>query len=202
MNLFTTGLSNLPLPDCVVRGNIHSWAIFSADDRYRYVLCRRFFLAPPDVYRPLVVCGLNPSTADELTDDPTIRKLTHYAKRDRFHGLVMINAFALRATDPSELANALNKGIDPAGPQNDFIVERCAIAWPHAMVAVAWGKPKKQPKRLAPYIERAARILATANANARQVPLACYGTNKDGSPKHPLYLRNDTKLREWKGPKP
>lgn len=197
MNFFSTGLSNLPLPGCVVRGNITSWAIFDTNDRYRYVLSRRWILSPP--YSPLVVCGLNPSTADESADDPTIRKLTHFAKRDHFHGIVMINAFALRATDPAELANALTKGVDPAGPLNELILERTATVWPEAMVAIAWGKPKKQPKRLAPYIERAARILKDANQSARDIPLACYGTNKDGSPKHPLYLRNDTKLREWKG---
>jgi len=63
--------------------------------------------------------GLNPSTADETKDDPTIRRCINYAKRWGYSGLCMTNLFALRATKPAVMK--ANPG--PVGRENDYQIQ-------------------------------------------------------------------------------
>ena len=77
--------------------------------------------------------GLNPSTADEINDDPTIRRCIGFARRWGFGGMYMLNVFAYRSTNPRELRAAT----DPVGPRNDAALlttsRRCD------MVVACWG---------------------------------------------------------------
>ena len=82
-------------------------AILSEDRKYRYVLLRTWDEAKPAV----LFIGLNPSTADEEDDDPTILKCINYAKTWGYGKILMVNLFALRSTDPSILIHAA----DPVG---------------------------------------------------------------------------------------
>lgn len=73
-------------------------ARFSPDRVYRYDLVRDW-----DTRQQVVAfIGLNPSTADESEDDPTIRRCIRYARDWGYGGIVMLNAFAFRATDPRD----------------------------------------------------------------------------------------------------
>ena len=85
-------------------------AEFSPCRTWRYVLRRRWSAAPP-----IAFILLNPSTADETKDDPTIRRCIGFARSWRAGGLVLGNLFALRSTDP----RALRSHPDPVGPGND-----------------------------------------------------------------------------------
>ncbi|MBA3483376.1 MAG: DUF1643 domain-containing protein, partial [Pirellulales bacterium] len=82
-------------------------ASFSLCRKYRYSLLRRW--APPQepdkpALRYCMFIGLNPSTADERADDPTIRRCIRFARGWGYDGLVMANVFPLRSTDPKSLA--------------------------------------------------------------------------------------------------
>jgi hypothetical protein len=68
----------------------------------------------------LALVGLNPSTADELRDDPTIRRCIRFAKDWGFDGLYMLNAFGFRETDPKEMKRAT----DPIGPENIYWISK------------------------------------------------------------------------------
>jgi hypothetical protein len=70
----------------------HSGATLSACRTWRYALWRRWDLSKP----PFIVIGLNPSMADELQDDPTIRRCINFAKREGCGSYVMLNLFAFR----------------------------------------------------------------------------------------------------------
>lgn len=76
--------------------------IFSPCRTWRYTLERVW--APPEGYRGArevaAFIGLNPSTADEVKNDPTVTRCINYARRWGFHGMFMLNIFALRSTDP------------------------------------------------------------------------------------------------------
>src|SRR4051812_29172166 len=78
-----------------------SGAELSPCRRYRYELWRKW-----DEGEVCCFIGLNPSTADETTDDATIRKCRKYAKRWGFAGMLMLNVFAFRATNPADMKAA------------------------------------------------------------------------------------------------
>ena len=159
-----------------------SGAAFSQDRVYRYRLWRAW---PPAEYGveligSLVVIGLNPSTADETEDDPTIRRCIGFAKRLGMARLEMLNLFAYRSTDPRELGR-----VDaPVGPYNDNAIrEVCASS---SLIVAAWGTRGDLHGRDAEVV----KLL-----QSRRV--WCLGKTKNGHPKHPLYLRADTKLQEF-----
>jgi hypothetical protein len=123
----------------------------------------------------MVVIGLNPSTADNTKDDPTIRRCVGFAKREGCTGLLMLNLFALRATDPGALYGA----DDPIGPQNDATLDTYVRAG--AVRVAAWGHHGDLHGR--------GRAI-----QARFPDLLCFGTTKGGHPRHPLYLPSDAPL--------
>ena len=150
-------------------GAVKSSAGFSDCRRYRYWLSRWW----DERREPLVVIGLNPSTADETADDPTIRRCIGYAKAWGHGGLVMLNLFAFRATDPRDMRAAT----DPVGPANDVTLTTQTEG---RRVLCAWGAHGGHLNRA----RRVAHLLAGRD-------LVCLGRTKDGYPKHPLYLRAD-----------
>lgn len=149
-----------------------SGAVLSQDGVYRYWLTR-------DGHGfPLLWLLLNPSTADAERDDPTVLKMRHFSGLLAFSAM---NMYALRATDPRELW----KHADPVGPDNDHYLDWVLSRSP--VVICAWGTNAKS--------ERVAEVLAIARRHGCK--LFCLGVNKGGSPKHPLYLKNDTQFKEY-----
>jgi hypothetical protein len=151
-------------------------AIISSCEKYRYVLTRSLD-SIVRWHRPVLFIMLNPSTADATQDDPTIRRCVNFAKREGMTQLTVVNLFAYRVTDPKELLRAEN----PIGPENDHhLFDEIAK---HELTIAAWGSH--------PFAkERAAEVIKKFGAS-----LMCLGTTKDGSPRHPLYLKNDAVLR-------
>ena len=152
-------------------------ATFSFCRRYRYTLDRRWAPLAPD----LAVVGLNPSTADETVDDPTIRRLVGFAQRWGYGGIVMLNLFALRATDPKEMLAER----DPVGPDNDVVILRETDS---RHVLCAWGTHGKHRAR-----GFAVEMMLRDDGRS----LFHLGMTKGGQPKHPLYLPSATRLQPW-----
>jgi hypothetical protein len=142
--------------------------------KYRYILWRT---APPDDFYAMFI-GVNPSTADEVSDDPTIRKCRHFTKAWGFDSLCMVNLFAYRSTDPSVLRTTADEII---GPENDEWIKKAAQG--AAVIVAAWGNNGNLSDR-----DVAVRALL------KDFNVQCLGTTRDGSPKHPLYLKNSTEL--------
>jgi hypothetical protein len=150
-----------------------STARFSADRVYRYALWRIWNRKKPYV----MFIGLNPSTADETKNDPTVTRCVGYAKRWGYGALCMMNAFAFRSTDPKKLPEVA----DPVGEANDAWIWSLAR---HADKVVAcWGAHGA-------YRSRGNLILEILDC----YDVYCFGKTKDGMPKHPLYLRADQEL--------
>ncbi len=155
-------------------------AVISPCGTYRYVLTRKI----PSVLRwvkPALFIMLNPSTADAVQDDPTIRRCISFAEREGCTQLRVVNLFALRATDPRELATHE----DPIGPENDSFL-RSEILVSNAvggLIVAAWGANKFAKDRACSVVD-----------NFHQLPLMCLGNTKDGSPRHPLYVKSDQSL--------
>lgn len=156
-------------------------ATFSPCRAYRYALTRRWDNRPPAVF-----VMLNPSTADAFVVDPTVRRCLGFARSWGAGGLVVLNAFGLRSTNPM----ALYRHGDPVGPDNDTVIADVLSAAPAGPVVVAWGAHGTlggRDRRVADLICRLG--LATM----------CLGMTKGGSPRHPLYVRGETALTAWTG---
>ena len=144
-------------------------AVFSHDRKYRYALWRIW-----DDQKPACMfIGLNPSTANEVTDDPTIRRCMSFAGSWGYGGLCMANLFAYVSTAPEFIFQQP----DPVGPDNNSWL--IYLAAHSGMVVACWGNWKvngrdEKVKELSP-------------------DLYCLGTTKSGRPKHPLYLSRETK---------
>lgn len=156
-------------------------ATFSECRAYRYTLWRRW---EPDCQWSQMVafCGLNPSTADETEDDPTIRRCIGFAKDWGYGGLVMLNLFALRATDPK----VMKAHARPIGEENDEALNW--VARHVGGVVCAWGRHGLHRNRSG----NVSMIL-----RATQKPLWHLGRNSDGTPKHPLYLAAATERSSY-----
>lgn len=165
-------------------------AKLSADGLYRYRLDRGW---PGGVGRIVwILC--NPSTADASKNDPTLRKVLYYSQLWGFNGLTVVNMFAWRATKPKELVAQMKAGVDITGPENDVEI-RAALQDAQALV-LGWGSLAPRLRHLV--AERTALILAMVR-EAGISPMHL-GINDDGSPKHPLYLANDTQREPFPQP--
>ena len=160
--------------------NVERSAVLSPCRRYRYELTRTWNAWNPD---KAVFIGLNPSTADEMTDDPTIRKCIGFAKRWGCGGIVMLNLFAWRSTDP----DALRDVADPIGPDTDAIIEQ-HVRNPRVRIIAAWGAHKMA--QATPLGVPRAEALLRRITDRRDV-LALRVTKKSGAPEHPLYVPYD-----------
>lgn len=149
-------------------------ADISTCGQYRYCLTRAW-----DNNLPFVTfVGLNPSTADATEDDPTIRRCIGFAKSWNAGGIVMINLYAYRSTDPKNLSSVE----DPVGPFNDRWLS--VGAWMGAYVVACWGALHKSQ------VARMQGVNGILRAAGRDV--FHLGLTKEGFPRHPLYLPSTT----------
>lgn len=155
---------------------------FSPCRRWRYSLARRWNIRQGNVQ----FIGLNPSYANEITEDNTVRKCMAFAQRWGHGGMCMTNLFAFVATDPAEMKMA-ESPVEETPGRNDAAIRRALDA--SALVVVMWGNHGS-------HLGRADAVRALVRAYAPHTPLMCFGENASGEPTHPLYLPNATKLRE------
>ncbi|MGH9962981.1 MAG: DUF1643 domain-containing protein [Pyrinomonadaceae bacterium] len=149
--------------------------VFSPCRTYRYSLWREFDMLNLNY---AVFIGLNPSTADEVQDDPTIRRCIGFAKRFGVGALCMTNIFAYRATNPE----VMKQQDDPIGPENDQWIS--ADAKNASVIVAAWGVHGT-------HLDRGAAVV-------KLLPrLSCLGVTSKGHPRHPLYLPSDAALCEF-----
>ena len=157
-------------------------AVISPCGRYRYRLDRQLVEPDPEHQMPTALfIMLNPSTADDVLDDQTIRRCITFAQREGCDRLTVVNLFALRSTNPA----ALETAADPIGPENDAYLAQ-AIQGHSGIVIAAWG----------------AHAIARARGealNAKYGPFLCLGTTLGRAPRHPLYVRADHPLERYIG---
>lgn len=146
--------------------NSPSGAIFSDDRIHRYALWRTLKSGSGT----LLIIALNPSTADENINDPTIRRCIGFANDWGFNKLIVANLFSYRATLPTDLKQAC----DPVGPENDLWLRSLNASAEKTLVA--WGIHgtwKNRDADVTPFLKN----------------MICLGKTLSGCPKHPLYVK-------------
>ena len=148
--------------------------IFSPDRNYRYLLIHKWNGLFPE--RACMWIGLNPSIADEVKLDNTLRRIRGFSAAAGFNSFYMTNLFALVATDPK----VIKAHPAPIGPEND---EHLLRALKKVMtVFVAWGTHGKQ-------FDRDRQVFALL----RDHQVRCLAVTREGCPQHPLYLKGTLK---------
>lgn len=153
---------------------------FSPCRRYRYT----WKLAWNRTQPPCAFVGLNPSTADESSPDPTVRRCIAYARGWGYGGLIMLNLFAFRATDPKDM----KAEADPVGANNNRWLRDQAgyVTLMGGVVIAAWGTHGE-------HLGRSSDVVTLLAG----VPLYCLKVTKGGEPGHPLYLKGDLTPKRW-----
>ena len=160
------------------KGDAESVAIYSDCESYRYALTR---IWEPDGRKALFVM-LNPSTATEVQNDPTVERCERRARALGFGAFRVVNIFAYRATDPKVMRA---KG-DPIGTENDDAIAAGA-SWADQIIC-AWGSHGTHLNRGTAVAE----LLRATN-----LPLFHLGLTQAGAPKHPLYLAYTVQPMLW-----
>jgi hypothetical protein len=155
-----------------------SIARFSPCGTYRFYLSRTWDSRKPT--RCFLM--LNPSTADHVANDPTVERCQQRAMKDGFGKVVIVNLFALRATNPL----CLYSHLDPIGKQNDEQILKAAKR--ADQVICAWGRHGHINNR---------GITVEAMLRQHAIKLSILKLNQDGSPGHPLYLPYDLQPVLW-----
>ena len=150
-------------------GRINSETVYSDCETYRYALTRVWDRTAPR----LLWIMLNPSTATEMANDPTIHRCQLRAERMGYGSIRIANLFAFRATSPADLKRAT----DPFGPGNPAALET-ALNWT-TDILLAWGVHGA-------HLDAGPAFLTSLSQ--RRKPRLHLGLTKDGHPRHPLYI--------------
>lgn len=156
---------------------VSKYAMLSPCLQYRFALSRAW--KPNKKVMGFIM--LNPSTADDKIDDPTIKKIMGIANLQGYGALLVANLFALRSPQPKALYHAQ----DPIGPSNDYWINQ-VVRWSNIVVC-AWGNHGS-------FKNRGSYVKGIVPSPKRFV----FGFNKNGEPTHPLFLSPTTKLLRWK----
>lgn len=151
-------------------------AVIDHTGKYRYTLTREWDKS----IKKVVFIMLNPSTADAYNDDQTIKRCINFAMKWGYGSLEVVNLFAYRATDWTELKEVM----DPIGSENDrYIMDAVKSA---EKVVLAWGNNCSFSKRH----RKVLKMLLSYRTN-------CLKMNKSGHPAHPLYVKSDIQPRTF-----
>ena len=153
-------------------------AVFSEDKKYRYVLRRTWKTG-----RGMVAfIGLNPSTATETSNDPTVSRCIDFAKRWGFSGMYMLNLFGLRSTNPTLLYEVR----DPVGIDNDrYIFETLGDV---RLIVACWGNHGDLHNRSEEFYDL---------LRWKGFDLKCFKVTRKGEPIHPLYIKKNQQLQKY-----
>lgn len=152
-----------------LKGDAQSTAVYSDCESYRYMLTRTW---DPGGDKALFIM-LNPSTATEVQNDPTVERCERRARALGFGAFRVTNIFAWRDTDPKKMRAA----VDPVGPENDTAIADSCL-WADRIIA-AWGTHGE-------HLDRGTKVESLLRDTG--LPVYHLGLSKAGHPKHPLYI--------------
>ena len=147
-------------------------ALFSKDQKHRYLLERTW----NNSKKKLLFIMLNPSGADSKKDDPTTRRLISFSRKWGYGGFTVCNLYSYVTSSPSTLYNCSNILVHK---NKSYIKKQIKSS---DCIVYAWGNTETEPHWLQ-------KIVKTSY---------CIGINKNGTPKHPLYINSNAKLFNYK----
>lgn len=153
------------------------YAVFSFDKKYRYILGRKW----SNKGKCLFIL-LNPSTADAFKLDPTITRAYNLSKKLGLGELIILNIFAIRGSNPE----IIKKVSDPIGPLNNYYIKKYVKK--SDLIILGWGNHGKINNRSKEIIDIIKKV---------KKEIYVLDINKNGEPKHPLYIKSDIKIKKY-----
>ena len=148
------------------------FAEFSKDKKHRYYLSRKWSENEQVLY-----VLLNPSKANHTKDDPTINRLISISKNLGYGGFNVVNLYTLI----TPIRNKLYEKKRKFSAKNKKLIAKLVAR--HNTIVYGWGATENEPNWL---------------SNIVKSPL-CFNINKNGTPKHPLYLKKESTLKKFRG---
>jgi hypothetical protein len=155
----------------------YTGAIFSEDRKHRFCLWRYWDMSNPKV---VLFIGLNPSRGNEFYNDPTIKRCIAFAKKFGCGGMLFGNLYSLISPDPDSVKANIETASHPLN--NEALLYMAQLS---SQVVCCWGTWDFIALRKYAVVD----MLRAAGISA-----SCFGLNRDGSPKHPLYLKSNCTL--------
>lgn len=136
---------------------------------------------------PLIVFGVNPSTADEKTPDKTIMRVMYFVKKYKCDGWVMLNIYPQRSTKPSNLKEKINHNLNA---ENIVYIKKILKKFPKRTLCAAWGISINKRKYLRECLKEISKQIKGEWKTIGK-------TTKRGHPKHPARLAKNLELQDF-----
>ena len=141
--------------------------------------------------------GLNRSKVNSVNNDKTLTRIINFSSRWNYKNIYVINLFGLISKSPSQLL----KNKDPVGINNDLIILKVLEFWRKNINCDLWlgwgdkGKLYKRDRIVLKMIKDLSKLESKENNYSRRV--LSLGISKKGSPRHPLYMPNESFLKPF-----
>ena len=154
--------------------------VYIGDDKVRFIL--------GEVGTNTIICfGINPSTANDIKDDPTISKIRKIASENNCDGWIMLNLYPQRATNPNDMHI---KAADDLTVKNYEVIRSVFNIYSNALTLASWGNAIEKRK----YLKDCLKEILAIDPDRKWV---CRGKlTVKGNPRHQLYVPNNTKLQD------
>ncbi len=139
--------------------------------------------------RTLICFGVNPSTAEPTSLDPTLKTVEQIALQHGYDSFLMLNLYPQRATNPKDMDKTRNRKI---GKKNQEVIAKY-LSQCNCDIWAAWGTLITTRPYLASYLYN--------------IYYSCHGhsnnwysrgnISKDGHPHHPLYVKKTDVLKSF-----
>ena len=170
-----------------------SFCLFSECRSYRWILKRELLSGKKTV----VFIGLNPSKANSANNDRTLVRIINFCSIWNYKNIYIINLFGLISKSPIQLS----KSNDPIGENNDLITLKSLRFWREDSNCDLWlgwgdkGQLKGRDRKVLKLIKKFSNWKSNENNYSKRV--LSIGLTKQGNPRHPLYMPNESFLRPF-----
>lgn len=163
-----------------IKGKANSEVLYCGDDKARFIL--------GEVGENPIICfGINPSTANDEKDDPTISKIRKIASENNCDGWVMLNLYPQRATNPDDMHKEADNDLNK---KNYEAIRSVFNIYPNALTLASWGNAIEKRK----YLKDCLKEILAISPDRKWV---CRGKlTVKGNPRHQLYVPDNTKLQD------
>ena len=150
--------------------------VYIGDDKVRFIL--------GEVGTNTIICfGINPSTANDIKDDPTISKIRKVASENNCDGCIMLNLYPQRATNPNDMHLKADRKLIL---KNCYVIRSVFNAYPNALTLAAWGNAIEKRK----YLKECLKEIVAVDSDRKWM---CRGKlTVKGNPRHQLYVADNT----------